>query len=76
MQSTLFPHTPAEISENEVRRFLDDKILNAERHPDILALLFAAVAKGMQIGQYERSGNRWLRQDLRMMRSHGDAFGQ
>ena len=75
-QSCSFPHTPDEVTRKEVERFLDDKEKNAELHPDMLALIFATVATGMQMGQYDRSGNRWNREDLERTRRTSDAFSK
>lgn len=73
-QSCSFPHTPDEVTRKEVQRFLDSKEKNAGLHPDMLALIFATVATGMQMGQYDRSGNRWNRDDIERTRRTSDAF--
>lgn len=73
-QSCSFPHMPDEVTRKEVQRFLDDKEKNAEVHPDMLALIFATVATGVQMGQYDRSGGQWNRDDLERMRRTSDAL--
>lgn len=75
-QSCSFPHTPDEVTRKEVQRFLEHKENNAQRHPDMLALVFATVATGMQMGQYDRSGNCWKREDLERTRRTSDAFSE
>lgn len=75
-QSCSFPHTPDEVTKKEVQRFLDDKQKNAEFHPDMLALIFATVATGMQMGQYDRSGGRWDYNDLESTRMTSDALSR
>lgn len=62
------------MTRKEVQRFLDNKEKNAELHPDMLALIFATVATGMQMGQYDRSGSQWDRDDLEGTRRTSDAF--
>jgi hypothetical protein len=54
-----FPHVPFEITRSEVERFLDDSRRNAQMCPDMLALLFAAIALGGQHSVWDRSGGRW-----------------
>lgn len=55
-QSCYFPHTPDEVTRKEVERFLADAEGNAEKFPDMLALIFATVATGMQMGVYDKHG--------------------
>jgi hypothetical protein len=54
-----FPHVPLEITKSEVERFLDDARRNAQMCPDMLALLFAAIALGGQHSVWDRSGGQW-----------------
>ena len=58
-QACSFPHVPSEITKTEVERFLSDKRKNAEAFPDMLALLFAALALGAQHGVWDRHGGKW-----------------
>lgn len=60
VQACSFPHVPDECTTNEVRRFLENIDHNAALHPDMLALLFATLAQGLQYGVYDRYGERWL----------------
>lgn len=59
-QSCSFPHTPEEVTRNEVERFLADGESNAQKYPDMLALLFATLATGLQMGEYDRCGGQWV----------------
>ncbi|KAH5688949.1 hypothetical protein HBI23_032060 [Parastagonospora nodorum] len=54
-----FPHVPLEITKSEVERFLDDARRNAQMCPDMLALIFAAIALGGQHSVWDRSGGQW-----------------
>ncbi|KAL8814381.1 MAG: hypothetical protein Q9223_006386 [Gallowayella weberi] len=58
-QSCSFPYLPAECTEAEVQRFLSNIKENAEQHPDVLALLFATLAQGIQNGVYDKYGGAW-----------------
>jgi len=54
-----FPYVPFETTKSEVDRFLKDAKKNAQMCPDMLALLFAAIALGGQHCVWDRSGDRW-----------------
>lgn len=54
-----FPHVPIEITRSEVERFLSDAKKNAQMCPDMLALLFAAIALGSQHSVWDKSGEQW-----------------
>ena len=58
-QSCSFPHLPDECTEIEVQRFLSNVKENAEQHPDMLAVLFATLAQGIQNGVYDKYGGAW-----------------
>ncbi|KAL8839395.1 MAG: hypothetical protein Q9170_001789 [Blastenia crenularia] len=58
-QSCSFPHLPDEFTEIEVRRFLSNLKENSEQHPEMLALLFATLAQGIQNGVYDKYGGAW-----------------
>lgn len=60
-QSCSFPHVPDNTTKREVLRFLDNADENAEKHPDMLALVFATLATGIQLGVYDRNGSLWVR---------------
>ena len=51
---------PDQCTTNEVRRFLENVEHNASLHPDMLALLFATLAQGLQYGVYDMYGERWV----------------
>ena len=55
-----FPHLPTEITQQEVDRFLSDASRNAEKSPDMLALLFAALALGSQHCVWDKCGGKWV----------------
>ncbi|KAK4542876.1 hypothetical protein LTR36_006065 [Oleoguttula mirabilis] len=59
-QSCSFPHTSDEVTKREVERFLADGEGNAQKYPDMLALLLATLATGLQMGVYDRSGGKWV----------------
>lgn len=58
-QSFSYPHLPDELTEPEVQRFLANVKENSEQHPDMLALLFATLAQGIQNGVYDKYGGAW-----------------
>lgn len=60
-QSCSFPHIPDEVTTKEVERFLADQNNNANKAPDMLALIFAALAVGMQRGVFERCSDQWYK---------------
>jgi len=54
-----FPQVPIEITQSEVERFLSDAKTHAQMCPDMLALLFAALALGAQYSTWDRCGGEW-----------------
>lgn len=60
-QSCSFPHIPDEVTTKEVERFLADRVNNTNKAPDMLALIFAALAVGIQRGVFERFSDRWYK---------------
>ncbi|XPS81632.1 hypothetical protein M3J09_013562 [Ascochyta lentis] len=54
-----FPHLPIELTKNEIERFLADAERNARMCPDMLALVFAAIALGAQHSVWDKSGEQW-----------------
>ncbi|KAL9007012.1 MAG: hypothetical protein Q9188_000216 [Gyalolechia gomerana] len=58
-QACSFPHLPDEFTEIEVQRFLSNVKENADHHPEMLALLFATLAQGIQNGVYDKYGGAW-----------------
>lgn len=62
-QSCSFPHMPDEVTKKEVARFLEEVENNpatADSHSDMLALILATLATGMQMGVHDRSGGQWI----------------
>ena len=59
-QCCSFPHTPDEVTKKEVERFLQDADGNANRFPDMLALIFVTLATGLQMGVHDRSNGQWI----------------
>ncbi|KAF1944955.1 hypothetical protein EJ02DRAFT_452044 [Clathrospora elynae] len=53
------PHVPVEISRSEVERFLFDPKKNVMMCPDMLALLFSALALGAQHSVFDKGGGKW-----------------
>lgn len=72
-QSCYFPHTPDEVTKKEVERFLSDVEGNAERFPDMLALIFATLATGMQMGVYDLHGD-WIAGAVEDTRRKSDVY--
>jgi hypothetical protein len=55
-----FPHVPTEPTRSEVERFLSDAKSNTAKCPDMLALIFAALALGSQHGVWDECGGQWV----------------
>jgi hypothetical protein len=47
-QGFAFPYVPEDLTRKEVEHFLENAQENAEKVPDLLALIFAALALGVQ----------------------------
>lgn len=73
-QSCSFPHVPDEITKIEIERFLKDARENAEMFPDMLALLFAALAQGSQSGVYDKYGEKWVEGAMEKEQRNGDVY--
>ncbi|KAI9672379.1 MAG: hypothetical protein M1817_003401 [Caeruleum heppii] len=73
-QSCSFPHVPDEITKKEIERFLSDAEGNAFAHPDMLALIFAALAQGLQNGVYDKSGGQWVEGAMEAEAWKGDLY--
>ncbi|KAL8673427.1 MAG: hypothetical protein Q9168_002170 [Polycauliona sp. 1 TL-2023] len=58
-QSFSFPHLPDQCTEIEVQRFLSNAKENPEQPSDMLALIFATLALGVQSGVYDKYGGAW-----------------
>lgn len=75
-QSCSFPHLPEECTSNEVRRFLDNVEHNAALHPDMLALLFATLAQGLQNGVYDKYDGKWIPGTVEAELKKGDVYSK
>lgn len=71
-----FPHVPIEITKSEVERFLGDARRNAQMCPDMLALLFAAIALGGQHAIFDRSGSRWEMDAMHEVTQRGNVYSK
>lgn len=71
-----FPHVPMEITREEVERFLSDPRKNAQLCPDMLALLFAALALGSQYSAWDRSGGQWKAETMKEELAKGNVYSQ
>ncbi|KAL5119421.1 hypothetical protein ACEQ8H_002690 [Pleosporales sp. CAS-2024a] len=69
-----FPHVPFEITKSEVERFLNDARRNSEICPDMLALLFAAIALGGQHSVWDRSGGQWGSDAMQFEEAKGNIY--
>lgn len=75
-QACSFPHVPDECTSNEVRRFLENVEHNAALHPDMLALLFATLAQGLQDGVYDKDGGKWIAGSVETESKKGDVYSE
>lgn len=75
-QSCSFPDLPEECTANEVRRFLDNVEHNAAIHPEVLALLFATLAQGLQHGIYDKYGEKWVPGTVEPELKKGDVYSK
>ena len=71
-----FPHVPDQCTNNEVRRFLENLEHNAALYPDMLALLFATLAQGLQDGVYDKFGGKWVAGSVEQESKKGDVYSQ
>lgn len=76
VQSCSFPHVPEECTEAEIRGFLENVEHNAAVHPNMLALLFAALAQGLQDGVYDRNGEKWIAGSVEAESQKGDVYSR
>lgn len=74
VQFCSFPHVPNEITKAEVDRFLSDSKKNAELFPDMLALLFAALALGSQHSVFDSCGGKWVEGAMEREAKKGDVY--
>ncbi|KAK5130559.1 hypothetical protein LTR08_001939 [Meristemomyces frigidus] len=73
-QACSFPHTPDEVTKREVERFLADGESNAQKYPDMLALLFATLATGLQMGEHDRCNGQWIAGETAKTQKRADVY--
>lgn len=71
-----FPYLPMELTNSEIERFLSDPERNARVCPDMLALLFAAIALGAQHSVWDKSGEQWKPDMVDAEAQRGNVYGQ
>lgn len=71
-----FPHVPMEITRDEVERFLSDPRKNSQMCPDMLALLFAALALGSQYSAWDRCGGQWKADTMKAELQRGNVYSK
>lgn len=76
VRSCSFPHVPEECTEAEIRRFLENVEHHAAVHPNMLALLFATLAQGLQDGVYDRNGEKWIAGSVEAESQKGDVYSR
>ena len=72
--SCSFPLVPEECTEHEIQRFLENVEYNATVHPNMLALMFATLALGLQDGIYDSHGEKWIAGVVEAESRKGDVF--
>jgi hypothetical protein len=70
-----FPHLPIELTKNEIERFLSDPERNARMCPDMLALIFAAIALGSQHSVWDKAGGQWKAEFVDAEAQRGNVYG-
>lgn len=70
------PHLPIELTKSEIDKFLSDAERNARMCPDMLALIFAAIALGAQHSVWDKSGEQWRAEAVDAEAQRGNVYGQ
>ena len=65
---------PEEVTEGEVRKFLQNLEHNAALYPDYLALLFATLALGLHDGVFDKLGEKWAAGSMEAESKKGDVY--
>lgn len=73
-QSCSFPHVLDEMTKREVERFLEDRETNATKSPEMLGLIFATLAVGLQIGVFDQSSGQWLEASMASSHRRGEVY--
>lgn len=71
-----FPHLPVELSKSEIERFLTDPARNARMCPDMLAVIFAAIALGAQHSVWDKAGGQWSAELIDAESQRGNVYGK
>lgn len=71
-----FPHLPVELSKSEIERFLTDAERNARMCPDMLALIFAAIALGAQHSVWDKAGGTWTAEIIDAEAQRGNVYSK
>ena len=71
-----FPLLPVELTKHEIDRFLVDPETNAQMCPDMLALIFAAIALSGQHSVWDKSGIQWKAGLVDAEAQRGNVYGQ
>jgi hypothetical protein len=60
----------------EVDRFLSDATKNTEKCPDMLAVLFAALALGSQHCVWDKCGGKWVEGEMEKESEKGNLYSE
>ena len=71
-----FPHLPVELTKSEIERFLADAVRNARMCPDMLALIFAAIALGAQHSVWDKAGGKWRAEVIDAEAQRGNVYSE
>jgi hypothetical protein len=74
--SCYFPDLPNDGSLSEFQRFLADAEANAIKHPDMLAVIFATMAAGLQVGVWSECGGQLNSASVYKARMCGDVYSE
>lgn len=75
-QASISPGIPVEFNQADLDQFLADSERNALLRPDILALVCAMLAQGIQHGVYYRCNRRWVAGAMECDLRKGDALSK
>ena len=74
-QAFSFSHISGTCTLPEVKRFLYDVDHGFQIDPNMLALLLATLAQGLQNGVYDRCGQTWITGEVEKSYQQGDIWG-
>lgn len=75
-QSCYFPHVLDQSIKSELECFLVNAEDNAEKHPEMLALILAMMATGLQMGVWDNCGGKWNGEAVKKARLEGDVYSR